>query len=380
MLVQIRDRAALSSLSIMSLRSYLNSHGWKKEGPWGKRPATIYTKEHGGRRWEVLVPVRDTIADYAESMAEAVSVLASVEERSQLDVFYDLMGVGSDIIHMRPVNGLAKEPLSLRQSTSLLNSAYNMLAAAARAVEKPQATYRGSVSSDVTEYLDNVKPVHRFPEGYTNGYTLTLHSPVPAGFGTQLDLGDTFHTPFPRRATRRLGQALEHTSAAVSKAVAGDTLEPFDEVVQYGVSANLCDSVAELAKKGKGIAIDLIWAEVRPAGVTTPHFRFSEDSAEILTEAAKSFRRNEPSYDEQVIAQVVRLEREPDEFDGKAIIVSARDNRLIRMSVEFHESVYDTVISAFRDQEFISLDGDIYLVGGGYELRNPRNLSVMSEV
>ena len=380
MLVQIRDRAALSSLSVVSLRFYLNSHGWNNEGPWGKRPATIYTKEHGGRSWEVLVPARDTIADYAENMAEAISILAIVEERSQLDVFYDLMGVGSDIIHMRPVNGLAKESLSLRQSTSLLSGAYNMLAAAARAVEKPQATYRGSISSEVTEYLDNVRPVHRFPEGYTEGYTLTLHSPVPAGFGRQLDLGDAFYTPFPRRATRRLGQALEHTSAAIAEAVAGDTLEPFEGVVQYGVSANLCDSVAELAKKGKGIEIDLVWAEVRPSTISVPNYRFSEDSAEVLTEAAKSFRRNEPSYDEPVVAQVVRLERGTDESDGKAIIVSSRDGHLIRMRVEFHESVYDTVMNAFRDQAFISLDGDIYAVGGGYELRNPRNLSVMSEV
>ena len=58
MLVQIRDRAALSSLSIVGLRSYLTSHGWSDEGALGKRPATIYAKEHGGRSWELLVPLR----------------------------------------------------------------------------------------------------------------------------------------------------------------------------------------------------------------------------------------------------------------------------------------------------------------------------------
>ena len=95
MKVQIRDRAALSSLSIVSLRSYLKTHDWKDEGPWGKRPAIIYSKEHGGRTWEILVPTRDTIADYAESMAESVAILAEVEARSQLDVFYDLRKVSA---------------------------------------------------------------------------------------------------------------------------------------------------------------------------------------------------------------------------------------------------------------------------------------------
>ena len=374
MLVQIRDRAALSSLSVVSLRSYLNSRGWNNEGPWGKRPATIHTKEYGGRSWEVLVPVRDTIADYAESIAEAVSILASVEERSQLDVFYDLMGVGADIIHMHPVNGLARESLSLRQSTSLLNDAYDMLASAARAAEKPQAIYRGRISVDVAEYLDSVQPLL----GYYEGYTLTLHSPVPAGFGRQLDLGDAFHTPFPRRATSRLGQALEHTSAAIAEAVAGDTLEPFEGVVQHGVSANLCDSVAALAEKSRGIVIDLSWADVRPSNVPDSHFEFSENSAGILTEAAASLRRNEPFLDESVIAQVVRLEREPEEFDGRAVILYVREGRPIRLKVEFEQSAYDMVIQAFQEHNPISVDGDIYRVGGGHELRRPHNLSLIN--
>ena len=60
MIVQIRDRAALSTLSIVSLRSYLESRGWNNEGPWGQRPATIYTKDHGGRTWEILAPTRET--------------------------------------------------------------------------------------------------------------------------------------------------------------------------------------------------------------------------------------------------------------------------------------------------------------------------------
>ena len=95
MIVQIRDRAALSTLSFVSLQAYLESHGWNNEGPWGQRPATIYSKEYGGGTWEILAPTRDTVADYAEAMGEAVAVLAEVEERSQLDVFYDLISVVS---------------------------------------------------------------------------------------------------------------------------------------------------------------------------------------------------------------------------------------------------------------------------------------------
>ncbi len=375
MIVQIRDRDALSSISIVSLRAYLNSRGWTDAGIWGERPITVFAKEHGGRTWEILVPHRDTIGGYAENMAESVAVLAAVEERSELDVFYDLAATGADVIQVRSVNGKARESLSLRQSAGMLNDAYRMLEAGARAAEKPRAIYRGKLSADVAEYLDSV---HALP-GYARGYALTLHSPVPVGFERQEDLGDDFHAPFSRLVTIKLAQGLRHSSEALERVVSNDTLEPFREAVDSGVSANLCDSLAELAKQGNGIAIDLTWAGVRPSNVPDSSFRFSPTSADILMEAAKSLRRREPSYDEQIVGLVVRLEKEPPDFEGKATIASVWDGRLTRMNVEFEQEAYDIVISAFRDQTEVSLDGDVHPLGRGYELRNPRNLSVVPE-
>ena len=153
MIVQIRDRDALSSISIVSLRAYLNSRGWSDAGTWGERPITVFAKEHDSRTWEVLVPHRDTIGGYAENMAESVAVLASVEKRSELAVFYDLSAAGSDVIQVRSANGKAKESLSLRQTASMLNDTFSMVAAAARAVEKPQANYRGPLSANVAGIL-----------------------------------------------------------------------------------------------------------------------------------------------------------------------------------------------------------------------------------
>lgn len=374
MIVEIRDRDALSSISIVSLRAYLNSRGWADAGMWGERPITIFAKEHDGRTWEILVPYRDTIGGYAENMAESVAVLATVEKRSQLDVFYDLKGAGADVIRVRSANGFANEPLSLGQSATLLNDAYKMLAASARAVERPQPAYRGKASSNVESFLDKVQalPIHQ-------GYTLTLHSPVPPEIGDQTDMGDEYYVPFSRKATYKLAEALGHTATAIEEAVAKNTLDPFKVSVDHGVSANLCASVSELAKKGHGISIDLEWADVRPANIPDSHFRFSVDSADILQQASKSFSRNEPSHDEEIVAQIVQLTREPDEFDGRATIVSVWDDRTIRMNVEFDQSVYYTVINAFRDHSTVSLLGDIHPMGRGYELRNPRNLLVIPE-
>ena len=81
---------ALSSIPIENLRTYLASAGWQIRGQWGGRPAAIFARESRARTWEITVPYNDAVAGYAEGMAEAVKVLSTVEERSQLDVLHDL--------------------------------------------------------------------------------------------------------------------------------------------------------------------------------------------------------------------------------------------------------------------------------------------------
>lgn len=156
-------------------------------------------------------------------------------------MFYDLSAAGADVIRIRSVNGAAGESLSLRQSAGLLREVYNLLVAAARAAEKPRAAYRGRMNSDVAEYLDEVRLV----PGYCEGYALTLHAPVPVSLEVRENFGGDL---FPRRATDTLARALAHTQAVIAdQPIAGDALELFAMAVQQGVNANLCDSVAALA-------------------------------------------------------------------------------------------------------------------------------------
>ena len=374
MQVTIRDRGALESLSVLGVRAYLSSRGWVSDGPWRRRRlATVYLKEQGGKTWDLVVPNLDTVTDYARRILEIVDTLARVEERPQLDVFYDLKNAGGDIIRLTARNGKFDQEMSLKDSADLLNDAYDMLVAAARSVENPQAVHRGRISSEVAEYLDAVRPMpHQF-----DSYALALHSPAPIGVGEQHDMGDVYHIPFARRATLQLSRALQSTIDAVGEAIAEDTMEPFQRAVSAGVSANLCSSVAGLAEHGHGIEISLNWAQTRPATVPSHLYPFSVNSAGILRDAAADFRRNEPSSAELITGHIARLEREkPDEFDGKAVILSVRDERQIRIHVEFAEPDFVRVIQAFRDLSRISVTGDVHREGNTFALHNPRNLTL----
>ena len=372
MIVQIRDSAALSSIPVASLRSYLGFHRWDDTGKWGERPIDVFAKEHGGRTWEILVPHQSSIGGYASNMADALNVLAATEDRSQLDVFQDLMNMGADVIQVRSLNGLTDKPLSLRGSAELYQGAYKMVASAARAADSPRAAYRGGPNSKVAEYLDSVRPM----PGYAPGYSLVLHSPVFSEACSSESPCEDEPLPFARQATVMLTQALDHANKAVSEAVEKDSLEHFARAVEFGVSANLCDSVAELARKGDGIEIGLDWAAIGSSNIEAARFQFSENSVQVLANAGKFFRNVLPSCDETVTGHVVRLVREPNEFDGRADLVALRDGRKNKVTVRFPESDYNQVIQAFQGRMEVSLIGDMHKTSGGFELRNPRDLTV----
>lgn len=108
MKVQIQDKEALDSLTVASLRAYLESHGWSNDRPWGTW-STILSKEERGKMWEVAVPNEAGGLLYAEIVAEIIATLAEVEDRSQLDVFQDLAGEGADTVAAAPLNGSGGE-------------------------------------------------------------------------------------------------------------------------------------------------------------------------------------------------------------------------------------------------------------------------------
>ena len=376
--VQIRDAAALRRVSPDKIRAYLQAHNWVQEEVWRDR-IMVWSATRGEQVNEILIPLREQSDAYAVRISEAVALLSEIEERSQLAVYYDLVGAGADVIQLRPLNGVGQSGWTLGDSVEFLTRARDLVAAAARAAEHPgQAVYRGRASGQVTDYVRSVRPL----PGYEAGPELTLHSEVPTGYDMQEDLGDAFLAPFPRRATIALNNGLREADRTAAAVIGGkDITDVFEAAPSQGVSANFCDAVADLARRGHGIGVSLSWAAVRPADAHNGEFQFAESTADVFTQGAQLLRRNSPFNDAHVVGEIVGLDRERrEEFDGRSDVVCELDGRPVALKVQFQSADYDEVFRAFRDGIQISIDGDIYREGRRYTLRNPRNFAVASPI
>ncbi len=364
MKVQIRDRDALSLLPLRGLIFYLKRSGWRVAGDWGKRPASIYALEKDAQTRRVIVPHNDIFPDYPERMAEVVSTLAEVEERSQVEVYHDITETSYDVVRANPpknVNG--ETPISLRQKVGLLKDAYDMVASSARAAENPQPVFRGGISHRVSDYLNLV----HLPDASDINRSLTLYSPISLA-GTLFEESSDASMSFSRRAILKLSEALDHANQAIEKVIKEDSLDAFQDAVSNGVSANLCEALASLISKWNGVVIIVSW------GVESAEHVFSKNSGNILTDGAAHIRQRAPSLNENVVAWVIKLAQDPAEFDGRAVLLCERDRKPTQMHVVFEPESFQKVIKAFEKRHLVQVTGDIYKDGNRHELKNPRNL------
>ncbi len=377
--VQILDDHTLMSVAPSTISTYLRNRSWTQIGQWRDR-ATVYEWRDGGERWVVHVPVRDTFADYVDDTARTLGVLSEVENRSQLDIISDLRSAGADRIWIAALNASEIARLSLYDASYLMDDALKLLSSAARAAEKRRPAYRGPVSQSASRFLSDLSAA---PTNF-DSFEITMYSPVPALIGQAPLLAEVSEPPFSRRAVNALAVGLQATQTAIAGVTQSDDLSHFDRAVQHGVSANLCGAIAELIEHshdfGSGVSVDVRWADVRPErGDRRKVIPFSTHQFDILNAARHHLRTKASFVDEHLLVDVVRLEREPEDFHGRAVLLADLDDRTYRIDVEFEKSDYQIALRAHDKKLALELDGDLQPAGRGYQMRNPRNLYLHDE-
>jgi hypothetical protein len=91
MKVTARNPEILKSVKLESLRNYLLDSGWYEDRPFLNN-ATIWLKqEPNNGEFEILLPSRQDVGDYAIRVGEVVKTLAEVENRTPIGILGELL-------------------------------------------------------------------------------------------------------------------------------------------------------------------------------------------------------------------------------------------------------------------------------------------------
>jgi len=221
-------------------------------------------------------------------------------------------------------------------------------------------------NKEASDYMQRV----RLGQTEHGSFVVTLLAPVPPLLQIPLDPAWTplDDEPFDRRVTRRLMDALDACRAALELANTGEGMSGLERAVKVGVSANLCEAVAQLVEYADGIEVALTWARTRPGPEAYRRVGFSRADAEVLKEAARIFRSQRSRRDLELFGTVYQLKRDQDEAAGLVTLKALVDNRIQSVRAMLDQASYSLAVRAHDRKLPVIVRGNLECVGQRWQL------------
>ncbi len=365
MKTQILDTEALRAISPAAIAAFARSEGWSKTEEYGAH-ADVYA---GTARPEIILPRTDRLADYASVISRLIGVFANCMGRDELAIYRDLVGADRDVVRVRVIGGEDDGSIVLDAGVKIVAQAREMLLAAACAVRSPQPLYRAGANREAIDYMRRVK----LGQTEQGSFVVTLLAPVPPLLQPSLDpaWASLEDEPMERLVTRRLMEALEASRTAAEMALSGDGAA-FENAVAAGVSANLCEAVAGLIEQSTRLDISLTWARTRPTPEAQRKVTFSANDAEILKEAARTFRQRQPKPDVTLFGTVHKLKRDQEEVEGVVTLKAMVDDKTQSVSAVLDQANYSIAVRAHEAKTPVIVTGDVERVGQRWQMTNAK--------
>ena len=107
--------------------------------------------------------------------------------------------------------------------------------------------------------------------------------------------------------------------------------------------------------------------------------KFNRSDAEVLREAGRQLRLQEPRRDERLIGYVTHLRRKEEEVEGNVTLKGLVDGKPRSLSVSLPPSEYTIAIQAHDLRAPVTLVGDIETIGQRRRVTEARDLQILED-
>lgn len=373
----IRDVATLSTVKPLELVSYLRTREWdpagEKPGEWSR-----WTRKEGNEEVEIVVPMTTEISDFSYRMSDALAVLEAVEQRSQLEIYRDLIVTSADMVRVRLIDSeFSDGSIPLEDGARFFQSAKEMMVFAACSAHEKRSYFPSRRPDQVNDYLRKT----RLGQTEQGSFVMTIISKVPPLLST--GNGQLFENdePFERKVTSTLAFALAAIRSASDKAASTGMVKAFVSGVSVGVSANLCDALVGLATASDAnthaLEIQFSWSRNRPNQQASPtEIFFPTDTFPVIAAASRHLKESSPIPDFVAHGPVIKLHREANQPTGKVTIHCFVENLPRKVTVELQDQNYLLAAHAHADGYLVQCLGTLVRDGRNFRLENPSNFKV----
>jgi len=367
----------LGAIRSTEVAAYLQAKGWKRRTSYCEEKASLWLAPAGGGDTDVLLPLRDSLDDYALRMGDLLRGVAQVEGRSPTEVLHDLATAAADVIRVRVITGEGSgNTLPFLQGLTLIKRIRDVVVAAARSAVEKRAFFSNRPSETIFEFMEQLQ----LGQTEQGSFVFTVISPVPAGNATAPHAGEPETEPFERRVTITLMQALQAMEQAAHIAATEGSIDPFRKAVENGVSANLCDAVVGLKSVSPDSLIEfsMTWASMREPSVTVPsRVVLRPESSPFIEAASDAFWGMPKAYDVKLEGTFIELESHESALSGSVVVMAYVDGHARPIHAHFDAPDFTEVVRAYKERLIVKCEGDLVKEGGVLILKNARHFQII---
>jgi hypothetical protein len=373
--VEIRDAQAMQAIRPVDAALYLRAGGWEQVSIQPGR-SSVWRRVVKGEEYEALLAMDQGLRDYALRTGELLRVLAAAEQRSEMQVYDDLLRITTDVTRIRIADPeLTDGALPIEENVQIAQKARDLVLAAACAATERRAVWHTKKPEKAMEHVRTV----RIGQSERGSYVITVLSRVTPLLHTQKELFET-DPPYERQVTQTLAESLLALDRAAEQAALTQEMSAFEEAVSKGVNANLCDAVAGFwggHELRRDLEFTFTWAPARPVHGELPRrVAISADRIPVIREAGRLMRERAPVPDFELRGAVVKLARPEEATIGKVTVLGLVDDRQVRVTVELPESPYHLAVTAHDQGKALRVFGTLVKERNSYLLQHARNVNI----
>jgi len=315
----VNNRRVIDQINPKSLSGYLESKGWIKDGNVFDHALIWHREEPEFYDFEVIQPLSVDIKAYRQRVFDALNALAEYEQRSEQSIAIDIENFYSDLVKIRVVHeDVEGGSIPIDDGVLLVEKARDLLLASTLSTFKKKRHFTGQRSKNVQDYLNQL----RMGQTEVGSFIVNLIAPIRLYESSQIDED---HMSFTRAVTNNLSRSLLALSHSIDSYEKSSNVFDFEEVIDRGVSANLCDALCGLSGSNKSRAFNIF---IALAGSESDNqelpkkFSFKPSKVPLLEIASSYYKGKYTINDYEVHGLVSKMKHLPDDEYGEITVKS----------------------------------------------------------
>ncbi|MGF6174244.1 hypothetical protein [Ensifer sp. 4252] len=372
------DDASQFGLDPRLVARYLTSNGWQLDQLRSNLRRIWLPEEGAANPIEIFLSFDTKSQD--RDLAFALTTISQYYERSVETLASEIRALSCDIISSKiPDEYVRNDSIELRIASEYLDRMRVFLAASATTELNGERFYK-RLRKEAVEYSERC----RFGHTFRGSFGFHIESPVGLNDAPSFE-GIDEEVPFGRLVVERISRGLSSLSQA---ALQGN---PNLIVAEgQGLSANMCEAIISIIEDIGVSRIDMqisFSPEWRPRVSPLPtKFSMHFQQLDILKDAAKALRVDDPPRHAQVFGRIKRLETEGNPADliedksRREIEVSwvNEENQLVQVRVALSPEAYLDALEAHKNGHAVLATGIVSKVGRNWRLDPIETFKIVS--